>query len=323
MLKLTYKATEFPKGAPPELSGTHTLEFEWSELVWAAISVGRAGFGELFKFGLYSTFEMVYRSALVYANLRETIPGYLTRSAAYRALDPSEKGAISYFLGLTTSKLFAHRCLQVPWLLHLDVYRSQLQAVLQPGRSKPDLVGQDCNGEWIVVESKGRTHELEESALAKAKAQARRVRSISGSSPKYKLGIQAYFESSQLSLSVVDPDENDDDRVDLPITVEMITAEYYQPFRNWIDERDHIKTVKIAGRSYLVRAVPQFDFAVGLDSSLYRGPSTETASNAEEIFEGQPPHDQFTGRDGVLVQLGPTWSSKNMRREPEQRIRAG
>src|ERR1017187_3580308 len=87
MPKLIYTATGFPNGSPPALSGSHSLDVAWSELVWAAISVGRAGMRQLLQFGIYSAFEIVYRTALMYANLRETPSEHLTRSDAYNALD--------------------------------------------------------------------------------------------------------------------------------------------------------------------------------------------------------------------------------------------
>ena len=320
MPRLTYTATGFPKTSPHALLGTHSLDVTWSALVWAAISVGRAGMSHLLRFGLYSAFEMVYRTALMYANLREAPSRHLMRSEAYNALDPSEKAAISYFLGLTVSKLFAERCLQVPWLLHLDVYRTQLRAVLRPGRSKPDLVGQDANGNWVVVESKGRTNRFDETALSKAKAQSRRVRTISGRSPKLRVGMQSYFESSQLCIAVDDPDgEEDEDLIDLPITTEMLIREYYHPFRAWLDQGDHAERVVIEDRVYFVRSEPQFDFAVGLAAKHY-----QVAPNARKLGAGRAVEqrffDRFIGKDGVLVQLGPNWSSQRMRQEPEDRL---
>lgn len=319
MPTLTYTATGFPNTSPPALSGSHSLDVAWSEFVWAAISVGRAGLRQLLQFGIYSVFEMVYRTALVYANLQETTSGHLTRSDAYNALDPSEKGAVSYFLGLTASKLFAGRCLQVPWLLHLDVYRAQLGVALRPGRSKPDLVGLDFSGNWVVVESKGRTNGLDESALAKAKAQTRRVRTISGSSPKLRVGMQSYFESSQLCLAIDDPDrEEEGNLLDLPITAEMINREYYQPFGAWLDRGDHVERVAVGHKIYVVRAEPALDFAIGLVEERYKGVATVVEGKAQEIVQ-RPAHDQFAGTDGVLVQLGPSWSSERMRQQPEYR----
>lgn len=89
MPELTYTATGFPGSAPANLSGTHPLMFTWSELVWAAITVGREGMRDVTKHGLFSVMEIVYRTALVYANLQETPGSTLTRSPAYNALDPA------------------------------------------------------------------------------------------------------------------------------------------------------------------------------------------------------------------------------------------
>jgi hypothetical protein len=67
--------------------------------------------------------------------------GYrLRRTSTVKTLDPTEKGAVSYFIGMTFCKVFATRLLNTPWLLHLDVFRPQLNPVLT-ARSRPDLVG--------------------------------------------------------------------------------------------------------------------------------------------------------------------------------------
>jgi len=253
---------------------------------------------QMLQLGMYSAFEMVYRTALIYANLREAPSGFFTRSDAYDALDPSEKGAVSYFLGLAASKLFAERCLQVPWLLHLDVYRKQLQAVLKSGRSKPDLIGQDSNGNWVVIESKGRTNEFDAAALRKAKAQSRRVRSISGIAPTLRIGMQSYFESSQLCLWIDDPDEPDEDAVlDLPIPSKTVIEEYYQPFRDWLDRAAHADRIVVQGQVYVLREEPTLDLAIGLAEKRYRRVAAETQASV------RPSEDQFVGSDGVLARL--------------------
>lgn len=111
MPNLPYTASNFPPQYGNALAAEHTLAITWPELVWAAISVGRAELLHLMRFGPFSAFEIVYRAALVFANLKERADGNITRSEAYDGLDPSEKSAVSYFLGLTTAKLIADRLL--------------------------------------------------------------------------------------------------------------------------------------------------------------------------------------------------------------------
>jgi hypothetical protein len=86
------------------------------------------------------------------------LDGYLRRTNAFVSLGPTEKGMVSYFLGMTLCKLFASRLLSAPWLLHLDVFRPVLNPVTL-GRSRPDLVGEDIAGNWHAFESKGRSSE--------------------------------------------------------------------------------------------------------------------------------------------------------------------
>jgi hypothetical protein len=124
-------------------------------------------------------FEIAYRAAVLYANLCETEAGRIRRSEAYDGLDPSEKSAISYFLGLTVAKAFAELRLAVPWLMHLDVYRQELQPVLS-GASRPDLVGRAVTGEWVAVESKGRTNAFDVRALQLAKGQVAQLVAVGG-----------------------------------------------------------------------------------------------------------------------------------------------
>lgn len=49
--------------------------------------------------GAFSTFEIVDRAALDFANLKEQPDGYVTRSETYDRLDPSERSAVSLVLG--------------------------------------------------------------------------------------------------------------------------------------------------------------------------------------------------------------------------------
>ena len=206
MPQLTYYASNFPASYGPLLAGQYSLSFTWADLLWAAISVGRAEHFHLFRHGAFSSFEIVYRAAIIFANLCETPNGSIKQSAAYEGLDPSEKGAISFFIGLTIAKLFVEKRLNVPWLMHLDVYRQELQPVLQ-GLARPDLVGRNVAGDWIVVEAKGRTHGYDKSALVRAKEQAGQLLSIGGTQPALRLALLAHFRGGLLQCSVNDPDD--------------------------------------------------------------------------------------------------------------------
>ncbi len=99
----------------------------WSDLTWAAVTVGKPNLGEVLRYGVYSWYEIVYRAFMLYANLVQTPGNRLKQSLPYRRLEPSEKGAVSYFMGLTAAKLFCAWHIGIPWLMHLDAYRNRLR----------------------------------------------------------------------------------------------------------------------------------------------------------------------------------------------------
>ncbi len=157
LLKLDYYPESFDPSLGSKLSQPGTLNVSVNRLMWSAITVGRDSWNKVVQSGMYSAFEIVYRSALLLANLEMSKKQKIAKSSAYRNLDPSEKSGISYFIGLTCAKLLAQKLFGVNWLMHLDVYRAILKPQLEPGASRPDLVGRDRSRRWLAFEAKGRS----------------------------------------------------------------------------------------------------------------------------------------------------------------------
>src|SRR5690606_34970662 len=100
----------------------------------------------------------------------------------------------------------AAKLLGTPWVMHLDVYRPQLNAVLS-GRSRPDLVGQhERTGEWHAFECKGRLSKPDATVKSNAKAQAQRVVSVSGNPCALHVGAITYFRGDTLQFYWRDPE---------------------------------------------------------------------------------------------------------------------
>jgi hypothetical protein len=312
---ITYTAEAFPSSLGGALAGTFTISVSWEEIVWAAISVGKAQFAHITQHGVFSTFEFIYRAAIIYANLVEDSTGRLRRSLAYDGLDSSEKGAISYFLGMTLTKLFANRLLGVPWLMHLDVYRQQLHPVLV-GKSKPDFVGLNINNDWVVMEAKGRTNDYEESVLQKAKTQTQQLTTISGSQPVLRVASLTYFAAGYLEFAMRDPREGRSDKriPDLPLTKREFVSTYYRPFAALLGENRSAVHVELDGRGYRGVPFPEFDLFIGLaDEQVDIRPTVKDTPRGV--------NNGFVGSDGVFVNLGPIWSAEKMRLQPQMRGR--
>ncbi len=227
------------------------LAISWTELLWADITVGRRELQHVFRHGEYSWFEISYRAAILYANLCEMHHGRIERSAAYDGLDPSEKGAISYFLGMAITKAAIHRLCAVPWLMHLDVYRAELSATFGEGRTRPDLVGQDALGRWVVVESKGRTNGFDLQALERAKLQAQSIVAIGGEVPYLAIGTLVHFEGGVLQLHLKDPDARVYEKVSISLTRDSLLEGYYRPFRAWLLSDPTRREITIRDRAFV------------------------------------------------------------------------
>ena len=107
-LQIDFEAEGFAAGAPVS-NGPGVLNTSWDEILWAAITVGRPNRQYVFRHGLASQYEALFRWSLIRMALEQRGPKAtrLRRTRAAKTLDPSEKGAVSYFLGLSISKLFA------------------------------------------------------------------------------------------------------------------------------------------------------------------------------------------------------------------------
>lgn len=306
------------------LQASQDLAFSWPELVWAAVTVGRAELFHVVRYGDYSLFEMSYRTAILYANLCELDTRRMTRSSAYDGLDPTEKGAVSYFLGMAVTKAAVHRVCSVPWLMHLDVYRADLDATMNDARNRPDLLGRDNLGRWVVVESKGRTNGFDGRALERAKQQAQAVVDIGGEAPYLAVGALVHFDGGVLQLHFRDPTPSSETKVSLPLSDAKFFEGYYRPFREWLRREPSARPVTIRGRTFLEAPIEQLDLSVGLEEGREALPTPERVRSDLEFsieFTREQREDLFVGADGILVRLGQLWNSNNMRRQPQERTR--
>ena len=286
------------------------------------------------RFGEFSIYEMVFRIGMLYVNLKESKKGTFEETDAFAALDPSEKGAISYFLGLSTAKLLSHRFLKVPWLMHLDVYKKSL-VPLQPSRSingikkaKPDLVGRDMNGNWIVIEAKGRSGNKDGKLMAKAKLQTRFLRKINGYYPSIRVAHVSYFKQRHtLFTHWEDPEDYNETAPDLVITDDEFIRAYYAPIRALFASDQVEVTEEIhRGDSYRMLSLPGIDVRIGLLNVSDGELELALARRREHMLSLLVADDstsenlnQFIGWDGILIEAGPSWGQERMMAQPNQR----
>ena len=328
MPKLNYTAKGFFPDLGGCLNGCHSIDVTWAELIWAGITVGRKSWEDVIRHGYHSFLEIIYRTAILKANLSSSPQGEFIKTDAYKSLDPSEKSAISYFLGLSFAKLVAHRLLSVPWLVHLDCF-SDLPIDLK-GKNRPDLIGTNLSREWCVFEAKGRTHSIAEKLIQKAKNQAQMIKRINGKAPHIRGVSLTHFSSDKLRLYLEGSDETNSDAVDfeIPSGEDQFLESYYQPFVSLMENSTATireTVVRVRGREINFVNLQEVDLAVGLDSqvreiltsdsqaknalmSIYylcAQLPTEFAVPAEAYSSNND--TAFIGRDGISIRPGSSW----------------
>jgi hypothetical protein len=239
-MKIRYHSAYFPRIFHPNCApGWQILEFSEYDFVLAAITVGRANRWDVIQHGPYSYYEMIYRTALIIANIEERPDGYLLKSPAYKALDPTEKSAVSYFLGLTITKLFCDKLLEIPFLMHLEIYGRQIGHIYGPinyrrGKSRPDLIAISHELNPHIFECKGRSGNFNQDSFTKAKNQARMVLSVDNVRSVINVGGMVYFNNDLLEFRWADPLPEENAYEYNFLKVEQLVLDYYRPYVNLI-----------------------------------------------------------------------------------------
>lgn len=312
-MKITYNSHDFPAHYGINFQGSNQIDFTIQELMWSAITVGRANFIDVLRHGTYSKYEVLYRASILFANL-SLADNRLSKSSAYEHLDPSEKSAVSYFLGLTFTKLLSSKLLNIPWLLHIDVYREQFERNGQAfrfgsSRVRPDLIGLDNRLSWVVMESKGRTNTMENTLIGNAKNQTRNLRRIGVDYPSLRVAVVTHFRRGNLCIDWADPEDFNADHFDIKTDLSEYIQNYYKLVFNIISSE---KTEEFKG--YVMHEFSDINIIIGLKKEIfdmYKKSDLSKIRASEMIIFERPlnfdEYDFFAGQDGVLIGLGDNW----------------
>ena len=254
----------------------HTLNCTWSDILLAAVTVGRKNWEWVTKNGVLSEREMSFRINMILAFLKENSRSQIVRTQNFITLDPSEKVAISYFLGLVGTKLMAEKVFNVPWLMHLDVYtrfatgsdRVFIEKWKEHCNIRPDLIGLDTNGDWVVVEAKGRTNNMSHINLAKAKSQTENIRKINGQDPILRFANSTYFSQNIWHFSLLDPEEFHESAPDIEITQGQFLRDYYATIFHFLQHKESEK-IKYNNHFFTVRTLKGTTVKVGIETNLF------------------------------------------------------
>lgn len=183
----------------PSLNGHHALHVCWDDLIWASMTVGKAQ-RDLMGFGKYSFAEMLHRVACLHAYYDINSSRRLVLSPAFRHLDSSEKGVVSFYTGMAMAKLYADKVLGIPWMMHISRYEADWSVAYGGNTNRPDLFGCNGLGEWAVAEAKGRAR-VSGQLVTRMQQQKSAVASIQRVTPTYRYGSATRFEGRGASAA--------------------------------------------------------------------------------------------------------------------------
>lgn len=320
---IPYEALGFPASAPKDLHGSGSLSLTWPDLVWAAITVGKPGIAYVYMHSWHSISDLFARSHTVYANLCE-VNNHIAQSSLYKASDPTEKGATSFFMGMAAAKLACSRFLGTPYLFHFSMSRVLGIPIRSQSKLQPDLLGQLPNGDWVIVEAKGRTGKFDATALDKAKRQTQSVLTINGSSSITRVAAQTYFEP-WMKLVLKDPEPAEETSAHVEIDLQAAYRRYYSLAYEATQISGDIR--QIGTQEYIFSALAETNtgIAIGIRSDV-RARLASGLDISRDLVQG----DAATGSpmkfdntsifpDGLAVSLDKRWSTELMKREPIDR----
>lgn len=210
--------------------------------------------------------ELLWRIGMVAANVRPTASqGRWTRSSAYDRLDPSEKSAVSYFLGMTQTAFMSRYVLGYPHLVHVDLLLKQQGSGLTGKR--PDFVAVNptkhpTTAYSAVLEAKGRTNGFDQSALDSAKQQALITPGVRGLVVGERVASESFFDAAGYWSSVLEDPEGSGEELELGLETYLLV--YY---RNIIEAGRQSASWEQTGDHYQF-SVPEFPILLSLPSPL-------------------------------------------------------
>jgi len=302
-----YENEDFPTAVLPNTQ--RRLNVTWDDILWAAITVGRPDVFHVFRHGAASVHEAIFRWSMVRMALQQRGPRgqKLVRTDLFKQMDPTEKGAVNYFLGLLTCKLFASKLLDAPWALHLDVFRPMLNPRMIGGRSRPDMVAQSSStAQWHAFECKGRASVPGDAEKQKAKAQAQRVVSVNGTPCTLHVGAITFFRNAAVEFYWRDPEPDAREPIEIP-NPDFAWRTYYEPFVQVIRGRGEATALE-PGAPALVQ-VEELDLRIGIHPAIASILFAADWQRARAVARERG--DEFAGSgfqpDGLRVRAGQSW----------------
>lgn len=285
-------------GIYASINGIYKRDISKLAVVRAIVTIGAQGYGDVLGFGWRGLLHRLGMGIAVISFLEQK-GDFLCLSNAFRTLDMSEKGVVSYWYGMAFAKLVTEIELRIPWLVHVDSMIASGAITLAKGSAiRGDLVGRGINDDWHVLEAKGRSNGFGAPLVQQAKNQASRISSINGQPPVTTSASITNLNVSPVYVLLDDPDAHEDGKVKWSIEDNLFFHEYYRIIINYLKENQP-KVERVQKAEFYVASLPVFSsfsqvgLRIGLRADIYRDPG-----NAHKMI------GSFEGRNTLVMGAG-------------------
>lgn len=288
------------KNAYSNINGSYSITLSFLDLLRSHMAVGHGI--SMYKVWRFRHFELhKFFQGLAAIELLEFHSGRITLHQSFAALDGTEKAQMSNLFGMIFSNLVCEKFLGTKRLLNVDdAYRRGLINLTNGTAERGDLFGMSTNGDWHVVEAKGRSNVPENNLMKKAKQQASRITAINGQTPTTASGCITRVSKGGILTTLEDP-ESLFNRVEITADMSSVANEYYRNLRGLLRNSDR-DTLKINDAIFLITSLPFVidgrQLHIGLLSDIYEKESHSLKS--EPLFGNE---SASIGNDGVVLSL--------------------
>ena len=284
----------------------HNIQFNWPQLRHAVVTMGFPSLRAALPSTQHALAFALHKIFALECIIKIDDRGTLKLHDKYENLDQSEKGVLSYWLGMCIAKIVAYEILDVSWPVHFRHFMKENPIEMNIKKS-PDYVGSDSKGNWHVIEAKGFHPEPGLINRGRWKEQVGSIDSILGKPPETRSYCLTRVKK-KITIELVDPPGNKGKtKFDLSITPEQTQKFYYQPYLDLfsaeLNQPDNIDNNRMLYKSIGFDSLNKTKYSIAIERSILESIlRNELVKKTEPILQDY----WYLGSDGIALKKEPS-----------------
>lgn len=237
-------------------------------------------------------------------------------SSLFVDLESTEKGGVSFRLGIAMAAVVAEELLDIYILEHLNARNSTVAP--KGGQRRADLFGLDGQDRCHVIEAKARTHGYGKDLVDYAKSQAQNVTLVDTGngqmSPATRSAAITDLSEKPIHVLFADPEASSDGGSIYEFDLDPVIGWHYSVVPNLIEAGGRTNPPRDLGMDAVGAYLPGTEIWLGVRSDLFGHSRTPWRKRIENVEITKPDdlvrnrESTSVGRDGHILQLSERFS---------------